>query len=824
MNLQRDLNSDQLAAVKHGDGPQLVIAGAGSGKTRVITYRIAHLVKQCGVEPYRIAAVTFTNKAAAEMKERVEQLLGVAEGSRLEVFVGTFHRFALRLLRRYGDRVGLSPGFAILDSSDQVTLMKQALLDEGVDLAGMAPRAALSAVSSAKNKLQTVAEFEAQASGYYESQIAKAYRGYQRLLTESGAVDFDDMIAKAVLLLERETELGDRMRQRLRHLLVDEFQDTNYAQLRLIEAINGRGGNLTAVGDEDQSIYLWRGAKIENILGFEDFFQGAVVRKLERNYRSTQTILDASGGVIACNKMRRGKRLWTDSGDGERLVIHTARDEGEEARWAVRMMNQLSTSYRYSDMAVLVRTNAQTRVLEDELLRRKIPYSLIAGVRFYERAEVKDLVAYLRVLRHPEDNLSLRRILNVPTRGIGKTTQRALFAEAENSGHSLWGVLEREQFGGVSRRAAAALVRFRELIKDLRLLAREVDLYDLLDTLLERSGFLAAYQRKQDEESIARLENVQEFLSAAREFAEDYEGLGMPLLEPESPSAESAAEASSDGDPRLGESQDSLFSGSTLEQEGPPEAPSAGDDVLTAFLDYVSLVSDTDGLQSEIGVSLMTLHSAKGLEFPVVFLTGLEDGLLPHFNSETPEQMEEERRLLYVGMTRARERLLIGHCLRRRVAGRYQDQLISPFIEEIPSELVELSRGADVTPSRSYIRRQSPATEAAVLSFFQGTSAEDQDQSRATVMAPPSSGAQGSAKPLRGSRTKPRSAASALPKGIDSRVELRRGVGVMHPTLGPGVILAVEGEGDNAKLTVFFDKAGKRRLIAKFAALEPLTK
>ncbi len=846
MNFEADLNSEQIEAVRHGEGPQLVIAGAGSGKTRVITYRIAWLVNECGVEPYRIAAVTFTNKAAAEMKERVEELLDVKDGQRLEVFVGTFHRFALRLLRRYGERVGLVPGFTILDSQDQMALMKQALLDEGVDPTAIPPRAALSAVSGAKNKLLTIAEFEAEAQGYYEGQIAKAYRGYQRLLREGGAVDFDDMISNVVRLLEKEVELGDRMRERLRYLLVDEFQDTNYAQLRLIEAINGRAGNLTAVGDEDQSIYLWRGAQIENILTFEDYFKGAEVRKLERNYRSTQTILDASGGVIERNTKRRGKRLWTDAGAGEQVCVHTARDEGEEARWAVRTMNQLSSDYRYSDMAVLVRTNAQTRVLEDELLRRKIPYSLIAGVRFYERAEIKDLVAYLRVLRNPKDNLSLRRILNVPTRGIGKSTQDALFLEAENSGYSLWDVLQREQFGGVSNRAAAALLRFRDLVSGLQSLARRVDLYELLEAVIERTGFTDAYQRKQDEEAMARLENIKEFLSAAREFADDYEGLGLPLLQEDPAGTEEQQSKPGSLTPdmltpdiltRDADGQAGLFDdGASSQTDFDP----GGDDVLTAFLDYVSLVSDTDGLQSEIGVSLMTLHSAKGLEFPVVFLTGLEDGLLPHFNSETPEQMEEERRLLYVGMTRARERLFIGHCLRRRIAGRYQDQLPSPFIGEIPDHLVEVSRGADVYSARPYggypgsasrPSARSGVTEAAVLSFFQGTSAvdaasepdnapEDEDQSAFARSKSVVKAAQ-LAKPTRSLRPR-KPMPSVAPPGVDDSVELRRGAGVKHPTLGPGVILAVEGEGDNAKLTVYFEKAGKRRLIARYASLEPL--
>ena len=814
VNFENSLNPEQLEAVRHGEGPQLVLAGAGSGKTRVITYRIAWLVQECGVEPYRIAAVTFTNKAAGEMKERVEELVGVRPPARLETFVGTFHRFALRLLRRYGDRVGLVPGFTILDTADQLALMKQALQNEDVDTGAINPRAALSAVSGAKNKLMTVAEYEGQAGGYYEEQISKAYRGYQRLLREGGAVDFDDMISMAVRLLEREEELGERMRHRLRYLLVDEFQDTNYAQLRLIEAINGPGGNLTAVGDEDQSIYLWRGAQIDHILDFESVFEGATVRKLERNYRSTQTILDASGGVISHNVRRRGKTLWTDSGDGEKVILHTARDEGEEARWIVRTMQQLSSQYRYSDMAVLMRTNAQTRALEDELLRRKVPYCLIAGVRFYERAEIKDLVAYLRVIRNPKDNLSLRRILNVPTRGIGKATQQTLFEQAEDTGYSIWDVLVAERFGSLSNRAGAALVRFRDLILRLREAAHRVQLHELLEILLEETGILASYERKRDEDSLARLENVQEFISAAREFADDYQGLGLPLLQEDTAAADRATEsapptdAGADGQARLFGSESSF--------------DEAGNDVLTAFLDYVSLVSDTDGLQSEIGVSLMTLHSAKGLEYPVVFLAGLEDGLLPHFNSESPEQMEEERRLLYVGMTRARQRLLLTNCTRRRVAGRFQDQDPSPFLLEVPSELIETTAAPQVMIPAAW-RRGSAANESAVRSFFSntgGSSAAPEEPEAPAASYPSvtrSRSPRATSAPSRPSvpRVEP-------PPAVSGDLELRKGVGVRHPKLGPGVILSVEGSGDNAKLTVYFEKAGRRRLIAKFAALEPL--
>ena len=793
MNLTRDLNEQQLDAVTHGEGPQLVIAGAGSGKTRVITYRIAWLVRERRVEPYRIAAVTFTNKAAGEMKERVEALL---DGPN-EVFVGTFHRFSLRLLRRYGERVGLAKGFNILDTTDQLSLMKRAIELEHLDPSAISPRGALSRVSSAKNQLIDPAQFEAQAHGYWEQKVAQAYSRYQRLLRETGGVDFDDMIGLAVRLLQQEKELGERMRRRLRFLLVDEFQDTNYAQLQLISEICGPGGNLTAVGDEDQSIYRWRGAELQNILDFESSFDGAVTRKLERNYRSTQNILDASGAVVANNEKRRGKKLWTDSGAGELIDLFYSGDEGDEARWIVDRIRELAPTYRFSGAAVLVRTNAQTRALEDELLRQKVPYRLIAGVRFYERAEIKDLIAYLRLVRNPSDNLSLRRVLNQPPRGIGKATQAAVFAEAEEMGHSIWDVLRLERFNAIAPRGANALRGFRKLIEELRELALTSTLSELLDQVIERVGYTQLY-RKDDPEGEARLLNIQELQSAAQDFTDNLDDVPA-LLVRDQPVAVASADPDSD------DSQLDLLSGAATPASEAASSEAESDafdldgapldqtDALTSFLDYVSLVSDTDQLETDAGVSLMTFHSAKGLEFPVVFLGGLEDGLLPHFNSETPEELEEERRLLYVGMTRARERLLLTTCSRRRVAGRYQDQEPSFFLDEIPDNLLRVSDGG----RSRYDWRAEP-----VHDFFRT------DPKARTSPKPVT------ARPRR---------SSASPSTGPSRpvAAVAQGMGVKHPKLGKGVVLEIDGEGENAKLTVFFDRAGKRRLIAKYAGLEP---
>jgi DNA helicase-2/ATP-dependent DNA helicase PcrA len=779
MDLQRLLNPEQIEAVTFGEGPQLVLAGAGSGKTRVITHRIAWLIGERSVEPYRIAAVTFTNKAAGEMRDRVDRLLGLAPGARSEVFVGTFHRFALRLLRRYGDRVGVSSGFSILDTQDQLALMKRAIEIEDLDPSTTTPRAVLSAVSDAKNRLIGPGKFASEASGFFETRAARAYHRYQALLRQANAVDFDDMISLAVLLLDQESSLRERMQRRLRYLLVDEFQDTNFAQLRLVELVAGPGGSLTAVGDEDQSIYRWRGAELENILQFEEVFPGAVVHKLERNYRSTQTILDASGALVAHNAKRRGKRLWTDSGPGEKIALHYAGDEGDEARWIASRLRALHEQHTWTEMAILLRTNAQTRALEDELLRQRIPYCLIAGVRFYERAEIKDLVAYLRVVRNPRDNLSLRRILNQPPRGIGKATAHSLFEEAEELGNSLWDTLRFGRLRGVSQRGRKALLRFRTLIEELRSLATSQDLPTLLQELIESTGY-AKLHRKNEPESQARLENIREFLSAAQEFNEDAGATEQPaLLNLGEPGSEPAAI-----------------------DEDDPLGPELVSDALSMFLDYVSLVSDVDGLESDAGVSVMTLHSAKGLEFPVVFIAGLEEGLLPHFNSQAPEEIEEERRLLYVGMTRAEQRLHLTTCSRRRIAGRYQDQDPSTFLDEIPAGKLEISE------SNARMPRYDSRLEG-VRSFF--------GNEREAPAYPPRPTPSGIG-PARAESTRRTSPLAPTP---NPGVAVHPQMAVKHPTLGKGIVLDIDGVGDSAKITVFFERSGKRRLLAKYAGLEP---
>ncbi|MXW03318.1 MAG: AAA family ATPase [Holophagales bacterium] len=774
MDFRSRLNPEQLAAVTHDGGPLLVVAGAGSGKTRVITYRIAWLIAERQVEPWRIAAVTFTNKAADEMRGRALDLVG----GNANVFVGTFHRFCVRLLRRHGDRVGLRPDFAIVDAPDQLRLIKASLKAENLDEQAFQPRAVQGRISGAKNRLLTPAAFEKEAEDFFDRHVAAVFRRYQAELRRTGGVDFDDLIALAVCLLRDDEEVGARVRGRFRHLLVDEFQDTNAAQLELVRNLvldpNGSVSGLTAVGDEDQSIYGWRGAELDNLLRFEQHFPGGSVRKLERNYRSTQNILDASGAVISRNEQRRGKTLWTDKGAGEPLQLFLAGDHEDEARWVVGQLAGLRTEgLEFGDMAVLVRTNAQTRAIEDQLLRGEVPYCLVAGIRFYERAEVKDLIAYLRVIANPQDNLSLRRILNQPRRGIGGRTEEVLLERAAEMGNSLWDAIRLDPLQELPARSLRAVRNFRGLIEALRQEAERQPLAELVRGTIVAAGFEALYG-KGDEEGQERLENLNELVSSAHDF-ETLHGLtGVP--------ARNATPAGNGQREAAGE--ETLFD----EETEPAVSP------LVNFLDYVSLVSDTDGLNAELGVAVMTLHSAKGLEYPAVFVTGLEDGLLPHFHAGlAARDIEEERRLFYVGMTRAEQRLFLSLSRRRMVAGQFQDQQPSPFIADLPEELVETTRSAELFGG--------PRT-AGVRGFFGGDRAAGGASFRAASPA----------------------AARRARKPPTERIAgvLRPGAVVRHATLGKGVVLQLDGDGENAKLIVFFDKAGKRKLIRRYAPLDVL--
>ncbi|MFB3818942.1 MAG: Asp-tRNA(Asn)/Glu-tRNA(Gln) amidotransferase subunit GatC [Candidatus Methylomirabilales bacterium] len=639
-----DLNPPQQEAVLHSEGPLLILAGAGSGKTRVITRRIAYLIARRGVQPWQILAVTFTNKAADEMRKRVEQLLG-ARG--LSVALGTFHSTCVRILRKWHGELGLRSSFVIYDDGDQLSVVKDCLRAANLSERVMNPRGVLARISRAKNDLLGPGEYAALAADFMEERTAKLYAMYQERLRASHAVDFDDLLMLTVRLLQDRPQVLEYYHNLWRYFLVDEYQDTNRAQYQIVNALSARHGNLCVVGDDDQSIYRWRGADLNNILDFERDHPGCTVIRLEQNYRSTQTILDASGGVVANNVGRKGKRLWTENPVGEPVVIYEATDEQDEADFVVRVLKGLAAEHGHSldDFAIFYRTNAQSRVIEDALRRELTPYVIVGGLRFYERKEIKDTLAYLRLLANPDDAQSFKRIVNVPPRGIGQATVEKLEGLAAAERVSVWEACrrigERKILGPKAVKALAELVA---LIERLRARAEVAELPDLIVELLESTGYVEDLKAEGTAEAQSRIENLQQFIVAAREFLER-----------------------------------------------------SDDKSLAAFLDSVALVADIDELAEGTGsVTLMTLHSAKGLEFPVVFMTGMEEGIFPHSRSMNEDkELEEERRLCYVGMTRARERLFLTTALMRRLYNSSSYNLPSRFLDEVPAALVTRLGGSN---------------------------------------------------------------------------------------------------------------------------------
>ncbi|HEY2904665.1 MAG TPA: UvrD-helicase domain-containing protein, partial [Vicinamibacterales bacterium] len=665
MQFLDSLNPEQREAVLHTKGPLLILAGAGSGKTRVITSRIAYLVGDGHAEPHEVLAVTFTNKAAEEMRTRVESLLGSECNG---MWVSTFHALCARLLRREAPAIGLTRDFVIYDSSDQLTVVKQALKALHIDDSFVQPRAALSRISHAKNKMEGPDAVAANAGwNRRDEQIAKVYEHYIRALKDSNALDFDDLLLKTVEMFEQSERVRTKYAEQFRFVMVDEYQDTNRPQYLLIRRLAEIHRNLCVVGDPDQSIYKWRGADLRNILDFEQDFGEAKIVKLERNYRSTQIILDAASAVISQNRNRKDKHLWTDRKGGDRILYFRGSDELEEADFITRTARTALADDVEAMVAVLYRTNAQSRTIEDALMREGVAYKIIGGVRFYERKEVKDALAYMRLVINPHDDVSLRRVINVPARGIGKGVMDALEnvepssddslpllatgLQPALSANSLWARLVRGlEDRAFPARAAASLATFRDLIVTLTDVARQEPVSIAIGKMLDQSGYLHDLREDRTEDSESRIENLAELVSAAREYE------------------------SRDAEPSLG-----------------------------GFVDRLSLLSDAD---EEAGtrdarVWMMTLHSAKGLEFPVVILAGLEEGLFPHSrSSEDEEELEEERRLCYVGMTRARLRLVMTGAARRRIFGEYQSSEPSRFIDEVPAELVE--RVAPTYSSSSY--------------------------------------------------------------------------------------------------------------------------
>jgi DNA helicase-2/ATP-dependent DNA helicase PcrA len=732
-----NLNPPQQEAVLHGDGPLLILAGAGSGKTRVITRRIAHLIGRRGVQPWQILAVTFTNKAADEMRRRVEELLG-ARG--LNVALGTFHSTCVRILRKWHTEVGLRRSFVIYDEGDQLSLIKDCLRALNLSERVVNPRGVAARISRAKNELLTPGEYATVANEFAEERAAKVYSLYQERLRASHAVDFDDLLMLTVLLFRDRPHVLQYHQNLWRYVMVDEYQDTNHAQYQIVNLLSQRHGNLCVVGDDDQSIYRWRGADLNNILDFERDHPGCKVIKLEQNYRSTQTILGAAGGVVSHNVGRKGKRLWTENSAGEPVVFYQARDEQAESDFVVGAIRRLLVEGTYGpeDFAVFYRTNAQSRVLEDALRREVTPYVIVGGLRFYERKEIKDLLAYLRLVANPDDAQSLKRIVNVPPRGIGQTSVEKLEGLAMAERVSLWQACrlsgERKLLTPKTQRALIELIG---LIERTQTRVEVTPLPELVVELLDTTGYLADLKNEGTIEAESRMENLQELVSAAREFMERSE-----------------------------------------------------DQSLQAFLDSVALIADIDEMAEGKGaVTLMTLHSAKGLEFPVVFMTGLEEGVFPHARSLTDDdELEEERRLCYVGMTRARERLYLSAALSRRLYNSDSFNLPSRFLDEVPPHLLERVNGINGR-QRASAESRAPSVE----SWGAGTKGWGSDDR------------------VQGPRYEP------LEPFVD---HLQVGMRVRHPEWGIGTIRERIGEGEDLKVVVTFAGVGRKRLAAKFARLE----
>lgn len=726
------LNDRQCEAVKHTEGPLLITAGAGSGKTKVLTCRIAHLL-ELGVAPYRILAITFTNKAAKEMKERVTNLVGAQADS---IWLSTFHSFCAKLLRFEVDGFhGYTRNFTIYDSSDQLVLVKDCLKKLNLDDKQFMPRSVLGTISSAKNVLMDAKAFAAKASDFYEQKVADVYALYQEKLRENNAVDFDDLLFLAVRLLQEKEDVREKYQSRFQYILVDEYQDTNHAQYALTKILAARWRNICVVGDADQSIYAWRGADIRNIIDFTRDYPDAASIKLEQNYRSTKTILHAANAVIDNNESRPKKTLWTENPAGNKIIHYQAQTEHDEADYIAGVIyNRHEISHEpYGDMAILFRTNAQSRVLEEKLMRYAIPYTMVGGTKFYDRKEIKDVLAYLRLLYNPEDSLSLTRIINVPKRNIGATTMEHVAAYAEEQGISLFEALSSTDEIPVTKRARTSLENFAAMIFDLLNDIEGKDVLSLIETVIKQTGYgdMLDKEAEHDPQGESRKENVGEFLSVAKDYMD----------------------SNPDGN-------------------------------LQDFLENVALVSDVDDFESsDSKVTLMTLHAAKGLEFPVVFLTGLDEGLFPHSRTLLdPAQVEEERRLAYVGITRAERQLYVTNAITRTMYGRISAYMPSRFLAEIPPQLME-----------DYHRKSA------------------MPQSRTTAVP---------GKQRVSILTKP--VASSLPKKHAVIDTFAKGDKVRHKIWGIGTVLDVIGEGPNMQMKIQFPTKGVRQVVVKYAPLEKI--
>ncbi len=758
MSIYDTLNEPQREAVLHTDGPLLILAGAGSGKTRVLTHRIAYLIDERGVNPWNILAITFTNKAAEEMRQRVDSLVSFGAES---IWVSTFHSACVRILRRFIDRLGYDNRFTIYDTDDQKTLMKEVCRKVDIDTKVYKERNLLAAVSSAKNEMILPDEFELNAGGDFgQLKIAKVYREYEAQLKANNALDFDDLLVKTVQLLETQPDVLEYYQERFRYIMVDEYQDTNTVQFRLVRLLAGKYRNLCVVGDDDQSIYKFRGANIRNILDFEHEFPDAHVVRLEQNYRSTGNILNAANGVIRNNRNRKEKTLWTDNGDGEKIQLRqfdTAFDEAEFI--AEDIKKEVREGASYNDSAVLYRTNAQSRLFEEKFIAMNIPYKIVGGINFYARREIKDLLAYLKTVDNGQDDLAVRRIINVPKRGIGLTTINRIQESADERGIGFYeALLAPDLIPGVGR-SASKLDSFAALIEYFKGQTEKESITDLLREIIEKTGYVESLEAEDKVEAESRIENIDELVNKAAAYEEDCQDRGE--------------EAS-----------------------------------LSGFLEEVALVADIDSLDEDQDyVVLMTLHSAKGLEFPHVYLAGMEDGLFPSYmtiTSDDNEDLEEERRLCYVGITRAEEKLTLTCARRRMVRGETQFNKMSRFIKEIPMELIDtgnrkIEEGTQIPVQNTY----SHAKEAFRARPFASQFSASQSSGKTTGKQPFSSLQKG----------------SQILAGKSGSLSYQVGDRVRHTKFGEGTVLEIKEGGRDYEVTVEFDSAGVRKMFAMFARL-----
>ena len=740
-DILQGMNPKQKEAVAHTDGPLLIMAGAGSGKTRVLTHRISYLIQEKGVNPWNILAITFTNKAASEMKSRVASL--VTEGG-LDVWVSTFHSMCVRILRREIDHIGYSSSFTIADPGEQLTLMKKILKRLNIDPKKYNPRAILSEISNAKNNLQNEKEFRAEATDYFGKIVADCYDHYQRELRQAETVDFDDLIMLTVRLFEEHKDILQYYQTKFQYIHVDEYQDTNHAQYKLVNLLAERFRNICVVGDADQSIYGWRGADMENILNFERDYKDAKVVLLEQNYRSSKNILKAANDVISHNTKRKDKNLWTDKTGGEFITYYRAGNEHEEARFVIQHIQkelEKNPNRVYGDFAVLYRTNAQSRVMEETLIKTNIPYRMVGGHKFYDRKEIKDVLAYLTLIANPKDNLSFARVVNEPKRGIGASTVEKLALAAEEMGWSLYEAALNANSINLSSRAAKKVETFALMIQDFRNMAEFLSVTELTEEILNKSEYLPTLKKERTLEAETRVENIEEFLTVTNQFDKE-------------------------------------------EQE---------DASLITFLTDLSLISDIDRLEEEptSEITLMTLHAAKGLEFPVVFLIGMEEGLFPLSRAELDEdELEEERRLAYVGITRAEEKLYLTNALSRALYGRVQSNRPSRFLDEVDEDVLDIVESNSLKPFSS-----------GMYKGFGNRSNDpfDKKTKKRKNYAPHATGNSGAEK-------------------LDWQV----GEKVKHKVWDVGTVVKISGEGDDLQLDIAFPGIGIKPLLASFAPIEKI--